>query len=394
MKKWLILALVSVLVCGTVQAETAREYAAWLEEVLPDANFTDIEVPDFVTEHLGADYDFIARSDSKYGCYIAGVRKDSAPELPEDTHVSGYFIGDTSVFQVRDNDGTIYYSFILGDGVEMSAYDGLEHLIIYINEAQERYIPFASHGSIMFTAADPKLRAQMVYAREHGFNAEDKSRTQLCLSMHTIDTWRAGATDQPCSFYLNVDVPEDLTGDKFLERDTLIQFTRIPIGMYIKEDEDCRNDRELVISKTGVKGVETDDPKRLYEAGPGYDALVDHAAEVLGYRPGDMDFLDKDSIRATLEWKDGSICIEDAETLDKLDAMFSKADFSVGSVNCPSPCFLTMEYADGNSISIAVAINSFDLFFYNGMYFTAGNGELIDLLDLKETTLYKDIYGG
>ncbi|MBP3652698.1 MAG: hypothetical protein J6J78_06460, partial [Clostridia bacterium] len=235
MRKYIMLLLVLICIFSVTQAETAREYVAWLEEVLPDAAFTDAEVPGFVTEYLGVDYDFIARSDAKYGSYIAGVRKDSAPKLPEDTHVSGYFIGDTSVFQVQDNDGTIYYSFILGDGVQVSAYDGLEHLIIYIDEAQTRYIPFASHGSIMFTAANAKLRAQMVYAREHGFDAEDKSRPQLCMYVHNIDTWRAGATDQPYCFYLDLDVPEDLTGESFPEENELIQFTRIPIGLYVRE---------------------------------------------------------------------------------------------------------------------------------------------------------------
>lgn len=394
MRKCLFLLLVFSCMCSVVHAETAREYMAWLEEVLPDAAFADTEIPAFVTKYLGADYNFIARSDAKYGNYIAGVRKDSAPELPEDTHVSGYFIGDTSVFQVQDNDGTIYYSFILGDGVQVSAYDGLEHLIIYIDEAQTRYIPFASHGSIMFTAANAKLRAQMVYAREHGFDAEDKSRPQLCMYVHNIDTWRAGATDQPYCFYLDLDVPEDLTGEKFLEEDELIHFTRIPIGLYVKEDEDYRNNLELVISESGVKAVETDNPHRLYEAGPGYDTLVNLAAEVLGYRPGEADFLGKDSIRATLEWQDGSVCIEDPGKLDKLDAMFSRADFTVGSVNCPSPCFLTMEYADGSSASMAVAINSFDLFFYNGLYFTAGDGELLELFNLEEENMNLKLFGG
>lgn len=394
MRKYIMLLLVLICIFSVTQAETAREYVAWLEEVLPDAAFADAEVPGFVTEYLGVDYDFIARSDAKYGSYIAGVRKDSAPELPEDTHVSGYFIGDTSVFQVQDNDGTIYYSFILGDGVQVSAYDGLEHLIIYIDEAQTRYIPFASHGSIMFTAANATLRAQMVYAQEHGFSAEDKSRPQLCMYVHNIDTWRAGATDQPNCFYLDLDVPEDLTGEKFLEEDELIQFTRIPIGLYVKEDEDYRNNLELVVSPSGMKAVETNDPHRLYEAGPGYDTLVNLATEVLGYRPGEADFLGKDSVRATLEWQDGSVCIEDPGKLDKLDAMFSRADFTVGSVNCPSPCFLTMEYADGSSASMAVAINSFDLFFYNGLYFTAGDGELLELFNLEEENMNLKLFGG
>ena len=77
MRKYIMLLLVLICIFSVTQAETAREYVAWLEEVLPDAAFADTEVPDFVTRYLGADYDFIARSDAKYGSYIAGVRRDS-----------------------------------------------------------------------------------------------------------------------------------------------------------------------------------------------------------------------------------------------------------------------------------------------------------------------------
>lgn len=391
MRKCLILLLVFTCLWSIARAETAREYAAWLEEVLPDAAFTDAEVPGFVMEHLGTDYDFIARTDAKYGGYIAGVRKESAPELPQDAHAASVGTFSAQVFRVMDGAGNIYYDFILGDGIEIRAYDGFEHLLIHIDEAQPEYVPFAPAGSMLFSAADAKLRAQIIYAREHGFSAGDKTRPQLCMYIHSIDTWRAGATDQPCAFYLDADIPEDLTGEKFLEKDELIEFTRIPIGLYVQEGE---NSCELVISENGVKAVETGDPHRLYEAGPGYDALVDRAAEVLGYRPGDMLFPGGDSIRATLEWQDGSACIEDAEKLERLDEMFRNADFTVGSVNCPSPCFLTIEYADGSSASMAVAINSFDLFFCNGLYFTAGDGELPELFNLKEEDLNIKLFGG
>jgi len=393
MRKGLTFILAFILLCTAAQAETAREYAAYLEEVLPDANFTDTEVPGFVTEILGTDYDFISRRDEKYGSYIAGVRKDSAPQLPEDAFdsIGGTF--DTRVFQVLDNAGNVYYNFILGSGVDISAYDNLEHLVIHVAENQQDSIPFAPRGSIMFSAADAKFRAQMIYARKHGFDAEDKGRPQLCMFVHNIDTWRAGATDQPYPFYLDIDVPEDLLGDQFMEEDELIQFTRIPVGLYIKDGEDGRSNCELVVSESGLKAVETYDPHRLYEAGPSYDALAERAEQLLGYRPGEVDFLGKDSIRATLEWQDGSAYIEDAEKLDHLDAMFSAADFSVGSVNCPSPCFLTIEYADESSVSMAVAVNSFNLFFYNGLYFTAGNGELTELFNL-EKDININLFGG
>ena len=391
MRKYLSLLLVFICMCGATHAETAREYAAWLEEAVPDAAFTDAEIPGFVTQHLGADYDFIARSDMKYGSYIAGVRRESAPQLPEDAFVSigGTFY--TQVFKVLDDAGKVYYDFILGDGVQISAYDGLEHIVIHIDENQPQYIPFAPHGSIIFSAADAKLRAQMIYAREKGFDAEDKNRPQLCMYVHNIDSWRAGATDQPACFYLDIDMPEGLTGDQFMEENQLIQFTRIPIGLCVSENE---NDCELVVSQSGVKAVETGEPHRLYAAGPGYDTLLEIAEAVLGYRPGEADFLSKDSVRATLEWQDGSVSIEDSEALDRLDAMLREADFSVGSVNCPSPCFLTLEYADGSSASMAVAVNSFDLFFYNGLYFTAGGGKLIDLFNLKEENLNINLFGG
>lgn len=121
---------------------------------------------------------------------------------------------------------------------------------------------------------------------------------------------------------------------------------------------------------------------------------MDLAAESLGYRPVEADFLGRDSVRATLEWQYNSVCIEAAEKLERLDEMFRKADFTVGSVNCLSPCFLTVEYADGSSASMAVVINSFDLFFYNGLYFTAGDGELIELFNLKEEDLNIKLFGG
>lgn len=233
------------------------------------------------------------------------------------------------------------------------------------------------------------VRAESVL--ENGFSAEDKNHPQLCIELHNIDSWRAGVTNQPKAFYLDIEESEALLGEKFLEEVELISYTRIPIGLYLKKGKSYH---ALVISEDGIKAVETNDPHRLYEAGPGYDTLVNLATEVLGYRPGEADFLGKDSVRATLEWQDGSVCIEDPGKLDKLDAMFSRADFTVGSVNCPSPCFLTMEYADGSSASIAVAINSFDLFFYNGLYFTAGDGELLELFNLEEEKMNLKLFGG
>jgi len=42
---------------------------------------------------------------------------------------------------------------------------------------------------------------------------------------------------------------------------------------------------------------------------------------------------------------------------------------------------------------MAVAVNSFNLFFYNGLYFTAGNGELTELFNL-EKDININLFGG
>lgn len=380
----LLLALVCV-IC-TAHAETAREYALWLEETLPDAHFSDGQTPDFILEKLGDDYDFIARSDSRYDRYIAGVRKESAPELPADVHVSsfgGSFF--SSVFRAEDDAGNIYYDFILADGIQIRAYDALKHIVIVTNDASAQYSPFAASGSVIFDCADPQQRAKLIYGAQMGFSIRDERQPQLCIPLHNYESWRQGATDQPSSFYMDMDVPEDLLGSRYLEEEELIHFTRIPIGLYLIDGE---RSYELVVSTSGKNGVVTEAPLRLYEAGPGYDHLFDWAEAALGYRPGEVDFLNREAIRATMEWQNGSVGIENEAALRKLDALMNSADFSIGSVNCPSPCFLNIEYRDGGSASFAVAINSFDLFFRNGMYFTVRDSTLLDIFGLNVSDFY------
>jgi len=250
---------------------------------------------------------------------------------------------------------------------------------------------------------NPEARQQ--FALQYGFSNSNPERCQLVIPVHNAESWRMGATNQPTNFYLDVTPPEGVLGDRYLDEDELRNFIRIPLGLQLQNGEDAF---DIVVSEEGMLGVETYDPHRLYEAGPGCAALVDLAEKILGYRPGAHDFTGKTSVCATLEWMDGeiicsdasaqttpgwdagSICIRDKETLVRLDAMFAQADFSVGSVNCPSNLFLHMDYSDGSSADFAVAINSFDLFFCNGMYFTAGDGgELIDLFNLRESNFWK-----
>lgn len=404
MKRCFLLALV-LLACSWAFAQTgerAREYALYLEAALPGADFEDMQVPEFCLEMLGDDYEFIGRSDKTYGSYIAGVRRQDAPILPPDVHQSSYGGSFTSAaFRAEDDAGNIYYDFILGEGVQMQAYDGMEHLLICAEAAPGEAL-FAPQGSI-FAAAAPESRARLVYGNEMGFSPADGSRMQLHIPVHNYESWQRGATDQPYDFYLNVTPPDDLLGTRFLSGDDLAKFTLIPIGLTLAEGEDSW---ELVISERGDKGIlaHVDDERRLYEAGAGFDSMVGLAARVLGYRPGEVDFLGKTSVCARFEWKESrnpayewkAGCIEtrDAAALRALDRLMNSADFSVGSVNCPSNAFLTIEYADGGSASFAVATNSFDLFFCNGMYFTAGNGFLPDILGLHDTDFYQAIMGG
>lgn len=250
-----------------------------------------------------------------------------------------------------------------------------------------------------------------VYAQKMGFSPRDTGRIQLCVPVHNYASWQAGATDQPLSFYLNVTPPDDLMGSRFLSEADLLDYTLIPIGLTLQEGDDSW---ELVLSERGDKGVlaQVDDERRLYEAGAGFDSMVDLADKVLGYRPGEKDFMGKTSVCARFEWRGGQFtisgpggeeirrwdagCIEirDGASLQALDTLMNSADFSVGSVNCPSNAFLTIEYADGSSACFAVATNSFDLFFHNGMYFTAGEGFLPDILGLRDTDFYQAITGG
>lgn len=395
-----------LLLCGCAGAEdSAREYAAWIEEMLPDAAFEDVQIPDFCAQALGADYALIARSDARYGSYVACARRSDAPALPETATVEGggAFSGEgyTRRWTLKDGE-QVLYDFVLADGVELTAFDGGARLIVTFGGDSAQ--PFGTSDSHILEAASREGRARMAYRCAHGFVEEDRSRPQLALMVHDIDSWRAGATDQPTTFYLDVDAPQDLTHSRTLSGAEAERYGRVPIGAYLCEGE---SRRELAVSGAGVKGVVSYDPLRVAEAGPGYDALLSWAEAALGYRPGEMDFLGKRSVRATFEWQAGSMrtqdgllrwtagaqVLEDAEGLRRLDALLNGADFTLGSVNCPAPAFLTLEYDDGSSASLAVAVNSFSLFFYRGVCFETEE-DIIDLMQLRDTDFFRGYYGG
>lgn len=251
---------------------------------------------------------------------------------------------------------------------------------------------------------------QEALQEQMGFVEYDESETQLGMFIHNIDSWRAGETWEPVVRYVNIDVPKQLLGERSMDSaDAFKKYAVTDLGLFVMQDGDFY---DLLVSGDDVKGVFHD--RMIYEAGPDYDILMERAEQILGYRPGDMDFLGKTSVRATIEWlpgshplyddrgwsaehrswKGGSIAVE-GEALRKLDAALNGADFGVGSVNCPSDIFLTVEYSDGSSASMAVAMNSFDLLFYRGVCFSLEeDGFLLDFFDFTNSEYYKERIGG
>lgn len=390
MKKLTALLILCVLLFSAAYAETAQEYCAWLEEVLPDGNFVDAEIPDYCIEKLGKDYDLSARTSDFFGTYVACVRKTPVPEGAKVDAFSGSF--DQRIWRVSDGKGGFLYNFALRDSVDIRAYDGLQHLII----APTGYAPE------VFQAAS-KQRAQIMYANEHSFDFMDDNHAQLAFQIHSYESWKAGATKEPTGFYLNIDEKLDLLGEKSMSLEQAAKYKRADIGLALHIEYDSYNP---VISENGMKGVVYGD--RLYEAGPDFERLMDIAEEALGYRPGDMDFTGKKIVSAKFEWLAGesmykgekynygagSVEVSDKKKLEKLEKMLKKANYMLGGVNCPSSAFMVLELEDGSRSEIAVAVNSFSTFFYHGMCFEFKEGDIIDLFNLKETVFYKAIIGG
>ena len=124
------------------------------------------------------------------------------------------------------------------------------------------------------------------YRAEKGFSARNPGTTQLGVMVHDIDTWRAGATDRPTEFYLNIQPPAQLIGESHLDIiEAVKKWDILSTGLRVYAQGETS---ELVISDRGVKGVRSFD--LLRSAGADYDALIDRATAVLGYRPGDMSF--------------------------------------------------------------------------------------------------------
>ncbi len=404
MKKWLAILISIVILAASACAESALEYAKWLEEALPNAAYRDAEIPGFILENLAADYDIAAREDAHYGAYIACTRKDSAPKLPDDIRCESYGSFESGKYRISDEKGNVYYDFVLQNGVSMQAYDGAQHIIVTIDENPGDYNPYTTNGNMIFHAADPVRRNRLAYAEKKGLSVEGGN---IGIFIHNKESWQSGATDQPLVFYTNVNAPESLFGDRYLDREVYQGYDRIPLGIYYQNGEIYW---EFAISEGGVYGLENGDQGKLYSVGPAFAPLLDEIAAKLGYRPGDMSFIGKTPVRASFEWqageitteKDGgymitswgagAVSIDDAAKLEKLTQLIDTADFTVGSVNCPSSAFMTVEYSDGSCASFAVAVNSFNLFFRNGVLF-ATEEDIIDLFGIRETEFYKGFFG-
>lgn len=394
LKRWFVLVLAMLLaLCAAATAETergARAYALYLEEMLPEFAFSDAEVPARCEQLLGADYEFIARSAPGFGSYIAGVRRADARALSPDAalETQSDFSGQTR-WKLTDG-GEVVYDFIVSKDVQLYDFDHFAHLLIFQWPRSNPFEPWPAAYAKLHLAATAEGRAELKWMAARGLELEDRSRAQLVLYVHTLETWKAGITDQPSAYYVSMPVPDDLLGARSISYEQAERTGVVDLGVYMHDGYDSYH---LVCGRNGVPGVVVnpyEGETRLYEAGPGYERLMQIAEEKLGYRPGDMDFLGKTSVRAVFEWADdvdlpnpngdyvetpaGERVIEDAKTLRALDRALNNADFTIGLVNHPSPAFLTVEYADGTHASFAVAVNSFDHLFYRGVILQAAAG--------------------
>lgn len=218
--------------------------------------------------------------------------------------------------------------------------------------------------------AEESPGAQDAYRARMGFSARNPGTTQLGILVHDVDSWRAGATDRPTEFYLNILPQNQLTGGAQMDIVEAVQrYTLLSFGLTVYAQGDSS---QLVVSDRGVKGVRSYD--LLRSAGPGYDALVAQAAELLGYRPGDMNFAGKHSVRAELAWPGDSIVLADPATLAQLDDILA-ACTPCAAIDGPFNAFLTLNFADGDSAGIALSTDGAAACFYRGVYFRY-DGEL------------------
>ena len=127
----------------------------------------------------------------------------------------------------------------------------------------------------------------------------------------------------------------------------------------------------------------------LRSAGADYDALIDRATAVLGYRPGDMSFAGKHSVRAVLEWKGDSIVLMDGASLERLDGILNACSPTSARIDGPFNAFLTLNYADGDSASIAMATDGTAALFYRGAFLRyEGEDALLGLFDLTSDAFH------
>ena len=218
---------------------------------------------------------------------------------------------------------------------------------------------------------DEAARAR--YCAEKGFSTYNPGTTQLGVLVHDVETWRSGATDRPTEFYLNIQPPRQLCGDAQLDIiEAVKKWNILSTGLRVYAQGEIL---ELVVSDQGVKGVRSFD--LLRSVGPDYDALVEHAASVLGYRPCDMNFAGKRSVRAELAWQGDSIVLIDGAALEQMDGIIAGAEATSGRIDGPFNAFLTLSYPDGDSASLALSTDGSAAFFYRGAFFRYGDEDAL-----------------
>lgn len=227
--------------------------------------------------------------------------------------------------------------------------------------------------------AEVDAAARERYCAEKGFTNYNPGTTQLGVLVHDVETWRSGATDRPTEFYLNIQPQRQLCGDAQLDIiEAVKRWNILSTGLRVYAQGEVL---ELVVSDQGVKGVRSFD--LLRSVGPDFDALVEQAAGVLGYRPCDMNFAGKHSVRAELEWQGDSLVLMDAASLDQLDEIIGAAEATAGRIDGPFNAFLTLNFADGDSASIALSTDGTAAFFYRGVFLRYGDADaLLNLFGL------------
>ena len=90
-----------------------------------------------------------------------------------------------------------------------------------------------------------------------------------------------------------------------------------------------------------------------------------------------------------LEWKGDSIVLMDGASLERLDGILNACSPTSARIDGPFNAFLTLNYADGDSASIAMATDGTAALFYRGAFLRyEGEDALLGLFDLTSDAFH------